>query len=344
LKKTIFVLSACGVLTVFPLTVWAANSPASIGSSQVVEVRSAAAPPAKKPTPPAQKTTPSPAHRPAPPAQSNKSQSSTPIDLSRFVVIAHRGASAYAPEHTIAAYDLAKAMGADYIELDTVMTKDGELVAMHDLTVNRTTNGTGPVNSYTVKQLKRLDAGSWFNKQYPQFARRSYVGLRVPTLDEVINHFGTSVNYYIELKAPSQFPGMEQKLIQILKSHHLTGPGSTPGKVVVECFDGSSLMKIHQIDPNIPLIQLLWFDSPARITGSQIARWKKYAVGLGINIGGLNQTNVQTIRKAGLVIHAWTIDDKAEMEKLIRWGVNGIFTDKPDVLRSVVKKLGVRHS
>jgi glycerophosphoryl diester phosphodiesterase len=222
-------------------------------------------------------------------AHSNTGQSSAPIDLSRFVVIAHRGASAYAPEHTLPAYELAKAMGADYIEIDTVMTKDGQLVAMHDLTVDRTTNGTGPVHSFTVRQLQKLDAGSWYNKKNPRLAKRSYVGLHVPTLDEVINHFGTSVNYYIELKAPSQFPGMEQKLMQILHNHHLTGPEAKPGKVIVECFDGSSLMKIHKMDPTIPLIQLLWFDRPKKIPGNQIAKWKGYAAGLGINIEGLDK-------------------------------------------------------
>lgn len=100
-----------------------------------------------------------------------------------FIIIAHRGASGYAPEHTMEAYKLAVEMGADYIEIDLRMTSDGILVVMHDESVNRTTNGKGLVSSQSIKNLKELDAGTWFNEAFPDKAKNYYVGLKIPTLE-----------------------------------------------------------------------------------------------------------------------------------------------------------------
>src|SRR5699024_5441969 len=107
--------------------------------------------------------------------------------VGKRVVIAHRGASGYEPEHTMSAYELAIEQGADYIEQDLQLTKDGHLICMHDTTVDRTTNGTGNVSDLTLAQIKQLDAGN---------------GQQVPTLDEVITRFGDSTKYYIETKRP----------------------------------------------------------------------------------------------------------------------------------------------
>jgi glycerophosphoryl diester phosphodiesterase len=103
--------------------------------------------------------------------------------------IGHRGASGYAPEHTIPAYDLALRLGADYIEQDLQMTGDGVLVVLHDETLDRTARGSGrdcagPVITKTLEQIKTCDVGSWFNEAYPQYAKDGYVGLRICTLEE----------------------------------------------------------------------------------------------------------------------------------------------------------------
>lgn len=119
------------------------------------------------------------------------------LSSDRMLVLAHRGASGYAPEHTLKSYELGKKMKTDYIEIDLQMTKDDKLVAMHDETLGRTTNGNGAVNDYTLKQIKKLDAGSSFNKANPKKKKKEYRGLKVPTLDEIIQRFGRSVNYYI---------------------------------------------------------------------------------------------------------------------------------------------------
>ena len=112
-------------------------------------------------------------------------------DMHKDIVnVSHRGASAYAPEHTIAAYDKGEKMHGDYIEVDLQMTKDGHLIAMHDVTLDRTTDGTGSVKDYTLNEIKQLDAGSWFNEKYPYASKAEYEGLKVPTLEEVFKKFG----------------------------------------------------------------------------------------------------------------------------------------------------------
>ncbi|KEZ67238.1 glycerophosphodiester phosphodiesterase, partial [Pseudomonas syringae pv. syringae FF5] len=142
-------------------------------------------------------------------------------------VIAHRGASFDAPEETIPAYTLARDLGADYLEMDIQRTKDGVLIALHDDVLERTTNIAqvfptrvkDPVSTFTLAELKQLDAGSWFNKAYPDRARDSYNGLQILTLDEVIDIAEGGANkpgLYIETKVPNKFPGVEADLKKLL--------------------------------------------------------------------------------------------------------------------------------
>jgi glycerophosphoryl diester phosphodiesterase len=121
--------------------------------------------------------------------------------------IGHRGASGYAPEHTLVSYDLAIALGADYIEQDLQLTSDGVLVVLHDTTLDRTARGlaencTGLVSDKTLAQIKTCDVGTWFNEANPGFARPEYVGLTIPTLEEVFVRYRRRTNYYIETKSP----------------------------------------------------------------------------------------------------------------------------------------------
>lgn len=131
-----------------------------------------------------------------------------------------------------------------YIEIDLQRTKDGHLVAMHDETVDRTTNGSGRVEDYTLAELKKLDAGSSFNEQNPQLAKDSYKGATVPTLDEILTRYGTDANYYIETKQPDVYPGMEQQLLDTLNRHNmLTSNSLENGHVLVQSFSEASLLK-----------------------------------------------------------------------------------------------------
>ncbi|WP_349410249.1 glycerophosphodiester phosphodiesterase [Pseudalkalibacillus sp. SCS-8] len=256
-------------------------------------------------------------------------------DEENILNIAHRGASGYAPEHTLASYSLGEEMNADYIELDLQMTKDGELIAMHDETLDRTTNGEGLVKDHTLEEIKQLDAGSWFNEKYPEFAKKEYENLKVPTLDEVLSKYGKEANYYIETKSPEVYPGMEEKLLATLEKHGLIGEGTDPNKVLIQSFSPASLKKIHELDSSIHLVQLLWYTSPASISDAELSAYKDYAIGLGMNHSQIDENYVQKVKQHGFEIHPYTVNEKEDMKKLLKWGVTGMFTNYPDRLAQV---------
>ncbi|BCB37660.1 glycerophosphoryl diester phosphodiesterase [Bacillus cereus] len=245
--------------------------------------------------------------------------------------IAHRGASAYAPEHTIPAYTLGQQLKADYIEIDLQMTKDGYLVAMHDETVNRTTNGTGLVKGHTLEELKQLNAGSTYNKKYPNLAKKEYENAKVPTLEEVIEVFGHDANYYIETKSPDEYPGMEEKLLEIINHYEIQD------KVIIQSFSEESLQKIHNLNINIPLVQLLSYKKAVQLTELEIKKYKTYCIGLGMNYKYIDSAYVKKIKKHGLEVHPFTVDNEQDMKRLLLWGVDGIFTNYPDRLHSLLK-------
>jgi glycerophosphoryl diester phosphodiesterase len=257
----------------------------------------------------------------------------------RILNVAHRGASGHAPEHTIVAYHLAKKMKADYIEIDLQMTKDGHLIAMHDETLDRTTNGTGLVKDHTLAEIKRLDAGSWFNEAHPDKAKPAYKGLKVPTLDEVLRHFGHSANYYIETKAPEIYPGMEEKLLKTLEAHRLIGKHAKRGKVIIQSFSPESLKKIHALNPEIPLVTLLWYENEqGHITKRELDEIKTYAIGVGANFDRIDRAYVQKVRKSGLLFHPYTVNEKPDMKRMLDWGATGMFTNYADRLTDLLKK------
>ncbi|CAM4262424.1 Glycerophosphodiester phosphodiesterase [Bacillus wiedmannii] len=189
--------------------------------------------------------------------------------------IAHRGASAYAPEHTIQAYKLGQQLKGDYIEIDLQMTKDGHLVAMHDETVNRTTNGKGLVKEHTLEEIKQLNVGSFFNEKHPALAKKEFEDATVPTLEEIIETFRNSTNYYIETKSPDEYPGMEEKLLEIIKHYEISD------KVIIQSFSKVSLQKIHSLDVHIPLVQLLPYKKAVQLTELEIKSIKHTVSVLG---------------------------------------------------------------
>lgn len=205
---------------------------------------------------------------------------SAKIGLPWPAVIAHRGASYDAPEETIPAYTVARDLGADYLEMDIQRTKDGVLIALHDDTLERTTNIAqvfpkrvkDPLNTFTLDEVKQLDAGSWFNKAHPDRAREAYAGLQILTLEEVIDIAEGGKNkpgLYIETKAPSQFPGIEADLKKVLakrgwlNTRPAAAPGyvnvaQMPGRVVLQTFEKPSLVLLQKEMPQVPKVLLLW--------------------------------------------------------------------------------------
>ncbi|MGM9932637.1 glycerophosphodiester phosphodiesterase [Pradoshia sp.] len=248
--------------------------------------------------------------------------------------VAHRGASGYAPEHTIASYQLGDKMNGDYIEIDLQMTKDGKLIAMHDDTINRTTNESGSVKDFTLREIKELDAGSWFNKAYPGNASKEYIGQKVPSLEEIFELFGEEKRYYIETKSPDVYPGMEDKLLRLINKYKID-----KNNLIIQSFSQESLLILHSLDPELNLVQLVAYQNEATITDEEIDYIKTYAVGIGPNHTYLNEAYVQKVVQNGLDIHPYTVNTKERMKTLIDWGVTGMFTNYPDVLDQLKKEL-----
>jgi glycerophosphoryl diester phosphodiesterase len=271
-------------------------------------------------------------------APAKKSPADAPV-----LNIGHRGASGYAPEHTIPAYDLALRLGADYIEQDLQMTRDGVLVALHDDTLDRTARGpkgncTGPVIEKTLKQIKTCDVGTWFNETYPQYAKPEYVGLKIPTLEEVFQRYGKSVNYYIETKNPEAAPGMEEELLRLMDEYGLTQPAAERWQVLIQSFSPASLQKIHALEPSLPLIRLYSGEETSATIQADLDVARTYAVGIGPSKTDVDAPLVTAAHAHCLDIHPYTVNEKPEMEALISLGVDGMFTNFPDRLDQVLGK------
>jgi glycerophosphoryl diester phosphodiesterase len=250
--------------------------------------------------------------------------------------IGHRGASAYAPEHTFASYDLALEQGADYIEIDLQMTADGVLVAMHDKTLNRTATAPegvpnrycrGLVSKKTLEQIKMCDVGSWFGPEYAD--------QRIPTLEEIFKEYGTSVNYYIETKNPEAAPGMEEELLSLMDEYGLTEAAEENWQVLIQSFSAESLMKIHEMNSDLPLIQLYWAGTSKSIQ-RDLDAVSAYAVGIGPYKKDVDAALVEAAHEHCLAVHPYTVNTVEEMEELISLGVDGMFTNNPDLLEGVL--------
>lgn len=240
--------------------------------------------------------------------------------MNLVLAIAHRGASGYAPENTFAAFRRAVTQGVSFIETDLHLTRDAHFVAIHDETVERTTNGTGSIHEMTLAEARRLDAGAWFASEY--------MGERIPTLEEILEFTKKNdVVFYLELK-PSGFWGGEHALISALRNS-----GEIPRCVVIS-FDPDILAALRKIEPTL-MTGLLYsgnienpFDKAVEIGVRQIAVR-----------GDLVTPNfLQQARKRDLQVVCWTVNSPAHMRTLASAGVDGIMSDYPDRLLTVLKK------
>ncbi|MDT8368579.1 MAG: glycerophosphodiester phosphodiesterase family protein [Longimicrobiales bacterium] len=269
------------------------------------------------------------------------------MPLSAQTVIAHRGASAFLPEHTFVAWDRALEMGADYIELDLQMTSDGVLVVLHDETLDRTTWGpagecTGRVIEMTAARLRRCEVSRWKVEALRSEGRLAEAEAlaalppqRIPTLEEVFARYGSDgrVRYYIETKTPDAAPGMEEELVRLLRAYGLDPASRHDRTVIVQSFSAESLRALAGLAPELPLVQL----GEAGIEGGrdasevmrEIAEW---AIGWGPPHRVVTPERVEAAHAAGLVVHPYTVNDPARMRELLTSGVDGLFTDRPEVL------------
>lgn len=250
-----------------------------------------------------------------------------------MLVIAHRGASGYAPEHTFAAYDGALQLGCDYLEQDLQMTRDGMLICMHDDTLDRTATGcSGRVIEHAWQEIRNCDVGSWFNRSFPAHSDAAFAGERIPLLDEVLARYRDRTAFYIETKVPETAPGMEEELLRLLAKHGLIDAARREWRVLIQSFSAASLQRIAAMDARLPLIQLV----PERTTSPRIQAMlddiSAYAAGIGPEHGDVDPSLVRAAHARGLHVHPYTVNDEPEMLRLADAGVDGMFTNFCDRL------------
>lgn len=230
-------------------------------------------------------------------------------------VTAHRGSSKDAPENTIASIEQAIADYADYAEIDVTQTKDGVVVLMHDDNVRRTTNGTGYIWSYTYFDLIQLDAGSWFTKDFTD--------VRVPTLAEVLETAKGRIYLNIEIKKNSHNEDIVEKVVKLIEEYYFEQ------QCVVTSTHYASLARIKEINPNIRTGYIM-----ALAYGNFYDN--EYADFFSIKSGFINENLVKLAHSLGKEVHAWTVNDKTEMERMKSLGVDNIITDYPILAKEVV--------
>ncbi|MDR8389798.1 glycerophosphodiester phosphodiesterase [Aliifodinibius sp. S!AR15-10] len=245
-----------------------------------------------------------------------------------FVVIAHRGASAYFPENTMAAFKGALEMNAEMIELDVMLSKDGVPVVFHDAVLEDHTNGSGELSDYTLDELKQLDAGSWFSKEF--------AGEKIPTLEQVLAFARGKIALNIEIKTEAVSDevkgGVEEKSLALVKEYGMQD------HVLFSSFDYRAITHLKQLDPSIPAALLYNNRSSNKLLPSQLVSQYK-ADAFNCSYQQLNRKRLRDIRLNSIPVFVYTVNQKRRMKKLVQLGVSGIFSDKPDLLRQVAEKV-----
>ena len=229
--------------------------------------------------------------------------------------IAHRGASGTFPENTVSAFRAAVEAGADMCELDVQLSRDGAVVVIHDDTVERTTDGIGEVAELTLEEIKRLDAGA-------KFKGGPFKGAQIPTLDEVFSATSGKCGLNIELKAG----GLEHQVAQIMQARNALSDS------IVSSFDWEYLKKIQQLNFNIR-VGLLAEEKPVELMMNAVAM-RAYSINPRWDM--VTPDLCKAAHERGLKLYTWTVDADARMRALIESGVDGIMTNYPERLRTVV--------
>ena len=256
------------------------------------------------------------------------------VELGPVTVVAHRGASGYAPENTIAALEQAIAQGADFVEVDVQLTADGEAVLVHDVTVARTTDAAtvfpdrAPwnVGDLTLAELRRLDAGSWFDP--------AYAAERVPTLREALDVMRDRIGLWLELKSPKRHPGLTKVVAEVLR----TAPGdwlTAPGRCVASSFDHEALARFaEEVGFAVPFG---WLGStvPSDAELAELPSWVSYVIP---DCRALRPGDLTRARAAGLRTALWTPNDSVTIASLVAQGASALIGNYPEVVRQVLDR------
>ncbi|MFF6784311.1 glycerophosphodiester phosphodiesterase family protein [Streptomyces sp. NPDC012510] len=258
-------------------------------------------------------------------------------DAANPLVVAHRGASAYAPENTLAAVDKADEMGFDWVENDVQRTKDGELVVVHDATLARTTNveelypdrAPWNVRDFTAAEIARLDAGSWFDS--------GYAGARVPTLEQYMRRVTrNNQKLVLEIKNPQLYPGIEQQTLKVLSNEGWLGPAHLE-KLVIQSFSADTVRLVHAL---LPAVKTGFLGTPDI---ADLPEYAKFSDQINSSYTTISASYVAAIHglkgphEKPLEILTWTVNDAENARRVTGYGVNGIITNKPDVVRDATQ-------
>lgn len=227
-----------------------------------------------------------------------------------YKIVAHRGASAYEPENTIRAIKRAIELGADMVEVDTHSTSDSQLVVIHDPTVDRTTNGKGTVKQMTLQEIRRLDAGK---------------DERIPTLREVLGLSRDKIEVMIEAKGI----GIERLLVELLEAEDVLH------RIVVTSFMTDAIGKIKELNPKISIGQIFSWKIPNIVQKALELRVSCMAPQYGL----VTKEMVKDLHERRIALFAWTVNNRRVAERLIELGVDGIVTNRPDLM-SASKRVG----
>ncbi|MFF9203349.1 glycerophosphodiester phosphodiesterase [Streptomyces sp. NPDC014986] len=255
----------------------------------------------------------------------------------RPVVVAHRGASAYAPENTLAAVDKAAALGIDWVENDVQRTKDGELVVLHDDSLRRTTDveevfpGRAPwmVRDFTAAEIARLDAGSWFGP--------AYAGARVPTLEQFVRRVERhGQKLLLEIKHPQLYPGVERQILKVLGNGGWLDRRHVKHRLIVQSFGADSVRAVHDLEP---AVKTGFLGTPPV---ADLPSYAAFADQVNPTHGSLSAGYVAAVHaldgphRKPLEVFTWTVNDADAARRVAGFGVDGIITNTPDVVRDAV--------
>ncbi|MFF6801463.1 glycerophosphodiester phosphodiesterase family protein [Streptomyces sp. NPDC012616] len=252
----------------------------------------------------------------------------------RPAVVAHRGASAVAPENTLEAVDRAASLGTLWVENDVQRTRDGELVVVHDDSLRRTTDveevfpGRSPwrVKDFTAAEIARLDAGSWFGPDY--------AGVRVPTLTQYVDRVDRNhQKLLLEIKNPELYPGIEQEVLKLLGDEGWLDERHLANRLIVQSFSADCLRTVHQL---MPAVRIGLLGMPAL---SDLSRFSVFADQINPSYPALSQAYVAAVHELTgphgrpMKVFTWTVDDAETARAVAGYGVDGVITDRPDVVR-----------
>ncbi|MEU3728791.1 glycerophosphodiester phosphodiesterase family protein [Streptomyces sp. NPDC033538] len=258
-------------------------------------------------------------------------------------VVAHRGASGYAPENTLAAVDKAAELGIRWVENDVQRTSDGELVVLHDDSLRRTTNveevfpdrSPWKVKDFTAAEVARLDAGSWFGSEY--------AGARVPTLKQYVDRVEHNhQKLLLELKNPQLYPGIEQQTLKVLANEGWLDRRHVAARLVVQSFSADSVRTVHELEP---AVRTGFLGTPPV---SDLPEYAEFTDQINPSYGSLSMSYVSSVHAftgphgRPLEVFTWTVDDAEAARRAAGYDVDGIITNKPDVVREAVAEDGDR--